>query len=281
MDETAGGDRAGIYGIRAVERAIAILKSFSPATPSLGVTDLARRLGLHKSTVHRLLATLEHEGFVIQDPAHGRYRLGLPLFELGSLVVNSMELQQVARPYLEDVHRACGETVHLAILDEWEVVYIDKIESTRQVRMHSQVGRRAPAHCTGLGKVLLAGLPAGILDQFIQRRGLQAYTSQTITSPETLRNHLALVRQRGHAIDSGEHEELIRCAAAPVLDHTGQVVAAVSIATVGVDVESQQFKEYVNLITTCTRSISEALGHGRAAPASARGVNADRYVRPG
>lgn len=255
-------------GIRAVERAVAILRTFSPAAPSLGVTELARRLGLHKSTVHRLLATLEHEGFVIQDATGGQYRLGLLLFELGSLVVNSMELQRIARTHLEEVHRACGETVHLAILDEGEVVYIDKIESTRQVRMYSQVGRRAPAHCTGLGKVLLAGLPAGILDQVIQRRGLRAYTSRTITSPETLRNHLALVRQRGYAVDSGEHEELVRCAAAPIYDHTGQVVAAVSIAAVGVDVESQRFKEDIDLVRKCTRSISEALGHGRAAPAS-------------
>jgi DNA-binding IclR family transcriptional regulator len=261
-------------GIRAVERAAAILKAFSATTPSLGVTELAQRLGLHKSTVHRLLATLEHEGFVVQDAEGGRYRLGLQLFELGSLVVNSMELQKVARGYLEEVHRACGETVHLAILDEGEVVYIDKIESTRQLRMHSLIGRRSPAHCTGLGKVLLAWLPAPVLDQII-RRGLRTYTSRTISSPETLRNHLALVRQRGYAIDDGEHEELIRCAAAPVFDHTGQVVAAVSIASVGVDVESARFKEYIGLVQTCTHSISQALGYGRAA-ASVGGTDARR-----
>jgi len=273
---TAAHRRSGGNGIRAVERAAAILKSFSPATPALGVTELARRLGLHKSTVHRLLATLEREGFVVQDADGGRYRLGLQLFELGSLVVNSMELQKIARVHLEEVHRACGETVHLAILDEGEVVYIDKIESTRQLRMHSLIGRRSPAHCTGLGKVLLAWMPAGPLEQII-RRGLRTYTSRTITSPDTLRNHLALVRQRGYAIDHGEHEELIRCAAAPVFDHTGQVVAAVSVASVGVDVASARFKEYIGLVGACARSISQALGHGRAA-ASAGGANADRDI---
>jgi IclR family KDG regulon transcriptional repressor len=269
--------RSAGNGIRAVERAAAILKAFSPTTPSLGVTELARRLGLHKSTIHRLLATLEHEGFVAQDTEGGRYRLGLQLFELGSLVVNSMELQKIARSYLEEVHRACGETVHLAILDEGEVVYIDKIESTRQLRMHSLIGRRSPAHCTGLGKILLAWLPAPALDQII-RRGLRTYTSRTISSPDMLRNHLALVRQRGYAIDDGEHEELIRCAAAPVFDHTGQVVAAVSITSVGVDVESARFKEYVGLVQSCTRSISQALGHGRAA-ASVGGADARRDLR--
>lgn len=143
MAKTTSHARPDAYGIRAVERAIAILKAFSPVAPELGVTDLARKLGFHKSTVHRLLATLERDGFVLQDAVTGRYRLGLPLLELGSLVITNMELRQVARPFLEEAHRACGETIHLGILDEGEVVYIDKIESTRRVRMYSQVGRRA------------------------------------------------------------------------------------------------------------------------------------------
>jgi DNA-binding IclR family transcriptional regulator len=270
--------RPNVYRIRAVERAIAILRAFSPASPELGVTELARTLGLHKSTVHRLLTTLEREGFVLQNAATGRYRLGLPLFELGSLVIANMELRQVARPFLEETHRACGETIHLAILDEGEVVYVDKIESTRHVRMYSQVGRRAPAHCTGLGKVLLAALPASALDEVIQRRGLRAFTARTLTSADAVRNHLAVVRQRGYAVDSGEHEELVRCAAAPVFDHTGHVVAAVSIAAVGVDVESPRFKEYITLIRRCARSISDALGYGRAA---AGGTHANRLFSGG
>ncbi len=279
MGKTAASSHPRRNGIRAVERAIAILRAFSPQTPSLGVSDLARRLGLHKSTVHRLLATLEREGFVVQDPASGQYRLGLQLFELGSLVVASIELRKVARPYLEEVHRACGETVHLAILDEGEVVYIDKLEGTRGVRMFSSIGRRSPAHCTGLGKVLLAWQPAGVLEQIIQRRGLRVYTSRTITSPETLRDHLALVRQRGYSVDNGEHEEFIRCAAAPVFDHTGQAVAAVSIAAVGVDEESPRFQEFGALVQRCARAISAALGYGRAAAGG--GAYADRHVRFG
>ncbi|HET6947963.1 MAG TPA: IclR family transcriptional regulator [bacterium] len=277
MGKTAAHPRARVHGIRAVERAAAILKAFSPESTALGVTELSRRLGLHKSTVHRLLAALEREGFVVQDPGSGHYRLGLQLFELGSLVVTSRQLQQVAHAYLEQVHHACGETVHLAILDEGEVVYVDKLESTRQVRMYSLIGRRSPAHCTGLGKVLLAWLPEGALEEVIRRRGLRGYTSQTITSAETLRDHLALVRQRGYAIDNGEHEELIRCAAAPVFDYTGQVVAAVSIAAVGVDVESRRFQEYISLIQQCTRAVSEALGNGQWQTAG--GSDAHRDLR--
>lgn len=203
-------------GIRSVERALAILRAFASGAPELSVSELGRAVGLHKSTVHRLLGTLERAGFVMQDAASRRYRLGLPLFELGSLVVNTMEVRRTARPYLEEIHRACGETVHLGILDEGEVVYIDKIESTRRVRMYSQIGRRAPAHCTGLGKVLMAYLPDAALSEIIERRGLRRFTSKTITSPKELRDHCALIRQQGYALDTGEHEDLIQCAAAPI-----------------------------------------------------------------
>lgn len=281
IDRDGGSQRARPYGTRAVERAVGILKAFSGSTPELGVTDLARHQGLHKSTVHRLLVTLEREGFVTRDPTSGRYRLGLHLFELGSLVVHTAEVRQTARPYLEEMHLACGETVHLAILDEGEVVYIDKIESTRRVRMYSQVGRRAPAHCTGLGKALLAGLPDGPLDQVLQRRELRRYTARTITSADDLRDHLALVRKRGYAVDSGEHEELVRCAAAPIYDHTGSVVAAVSIATVGVEIESPRFEEYTTLVTRCAAAISGALGHGRTQSLQRGVANANRHVRSG
>lgn len=142
-----------------MERTVAIFKTFCPANSGLGISDLAKRVGLHKSTAHRILVALEREGFVVHDPTTGRYRLGLSLLELGSAVLDSLGSKQVARPFLEEIHRACGETVHLAILDEGEVVYIDKIESTRRVRMYSQIRKRPPTHCTGLGKVLLAWQP--------------------------------------------------------------------------------------------------------------------------
>ena len=267
-------------GIRAVKRAIAVLRAFSSSDPELSVTDLSRKLDLHKSTVHRLLATLEQERFVLRDSVTGRYRLGLPLLELGSLVIASMDLRQIARPFLEELHSVCGETIHLGILDEGEVVYIDKIESTRRVRMHSQVGSRAPAHCTGLGKVLLAALPAAVLDQVIQRRGLRAYTSRTLTSPDAVRNHLAMVRQKGYALDAGEHEELVVCAAAPVFDHTKHVVAALSIATVGADIESPRFAEYITLVLKFANATSEALGHGPAVPTGAVDLKMDQ-LKPG
>lgn len=239
---------------------MALLRTFGPPHPELGITELAKRLHLHKSTVHRILATLQRDGFVAQDAASGKYRLGLRLFELGSLVVNTMEIRRVARPYLEEIHAMCGETVHLAILDEGDVVYIDKIESTRRVRMYSEVGRRAPAHSTGLGKVLLAWLPDHALNAVLERKGLAAFTGRTITSAKELREHLAQIRKQGYAVDSGEHEDLVRCAAAPIYDHRNHVIAAVSIASVGVETTSHRFADFIKLINEKAREMSRGMG---------------------
>ncbi|MEW6045280.1 MAG: IclR family transcriptional regulator, partial [Bacillota bacterium] len=212
------------------------------------------------------------------DAQTGRYQLGLGLFELGSLVVATAELRKVARPVLESIHSACGETVHLAILDEGDVVYIDKIESRNKLRMYSEVGRRAPAHCTGLGKVLLAHLPDGELQRVIDRKGLRAYTSRTITSAHALREHLARVRLQGYAVDAGEHEELVRCAAAPVFDHMGKALAAVSVAAVAVEVGSARFEELISLVRDGAHRISAALGYqaGTAPPVAAQNSHQPR-----
>jgi DNA-binding IclR family transcriptional regulator len=257
-----GNQAAPVYGVRAVARTVAILRAFCSPNTGLGVSDLAKRVSLHKSTTHRILTTLEQEGFVTQDPTTGCYRLGLALLELGSVVMDGLDVRRMARPFLEAIHRACGETVHLAILDEGEVVYIDKIEGTRGVRMYSQIGKRSPAYCTGLGKALLAWQRDDEISLVI-KRGLRAYTLRTITSPSALRGQLALVRAQGYAIDHGEHEELIQCVAAPVWDRAGRVAAAISIATVAADITSGEFRKYIPLVCEHAQLISEALG-GRA-----------------
>jgi len=255
---------AEIYQVRSVLRALELLQAFTPDEPELGVTDLAHRLGINKSTVYRLLVTLEMGKFVQRDPTTGKYRLGIKLFELGSLVQNLLELRKVARPHLERLQEQCRETIHLAVLDEGQVLYIDKLESPRPVQMYSRVGRRAPAHCTGLGKVLLASLQPEEVDAIIARNGLKRYTENTITDPRKLHDHLALVRQRGYAMDKGEHEELIRCAAAPIHDHTGKVVAAVSITTIGVRFDPRRMDELARLVCETATQISYDLGYPQA-----------------
>jgi DNA-binding IclR family transcriptional regulator len=162
--------------LRSVNNALAVLESFSAERPEIGVTELSHTLGLGKSTVHRLLTSLAARGYVRKNPDTERYRLGFKAFEVGSLVAGRGAVREVAAPFLRSLMRATKETVHLGVLDEWEVVYIDKMESDQPLQMYSRIGRRAPLHCTALGKALVAGEPEDWLDRFLGRR-LRGYTA--------------------------------------------------------------------------------------------------------
>ena len=147
------------YRIQAIERAVSILNVFSTDEPELGVTEIADRVGLHKSTVHRFMVNLDAAGLVERNPRSGRYRLGLRIFELGGLVMQQMNLWDEALPFLEGLVHDTGETGHLAVLDGGEAIYIERVEARRALRVPSAIGRGYPAHATNLGKVLLADLP--------------------------------------------------------------------------------------------------------------------------
>jgi len=163
----APADPPGPYRIQAIERAVAILGVFTADEPDLRVSDIAQRLGLHKSTVHRFLVNLEAAGMVEKSARTGRYRLGLRLFELGSLVMQRMNLWDEALPFLEGLVHGTGETGHLAVLEAGEAVYVERVEARRALRVPSAIGRGYPAHATNLGKVLLAHRPAAEVDEII------------------------------------------------------------------------------------------------------------------
>ena len=164
----APADPPGPYRIQAIERAVAILGVFTADEPDLRVSDIAQRLGLHKSTVHRFLVNLEAAGMVEKSARTGRYRLGLRLFELGSLVMQRMNLWDEALPFLEGLVHGTGETGHLAVLEAGEAVYVERVEARRALRVPSAIGRGYPAHATNLGKVLLAHRPAAEVDRQIR-----------------------------------------------------------------------------------------------------------------
>jgi len=147
------------YVLGSVNNALRLLEAFNPEKPEMSIAELSRALGVSRSTAFRLLATLQIRGYVTQDPVTNKYRLGLKLLHLGGFVQRELTLCREARPFLETLSRKCGETVHLAILEQEEVIFIDKVESYRPMRMGSYVGARMPAYCTGTGKVLLAHLP--------------------------------------------------------------------------------------------------------------------------
>jgi DNA-binding IclR family transcriptional regulator len=194
------------------------------------LAEVCAGLKLHKSTGHRLLTVLEQNRFVEKSPSTGRYRLGLRLFELGSKAIASLDLREQSRPHLNMVLQETEETVHFCLFDQGEVLYIEKMEPQRSVRMSSSIGRRAPAYCTAVGKAILAELPVAEVDVIINRSGLKTITKNTLTTPEALLAELKVIRERGFAVDDEENEVGVRCVGAAVRDYLGRPVAALSVS---------------------------------------------------
>jgi IclR family transcriptional regulator, KDG regulon repressor len=275
---------SGRYRIQSIERAVSILNAFSAEEPELGVTDLADRLGLHKSTVHRFLVNLEAAGLVERNRHTARYRLGLRIFELGGLVLQQMNLWDEALPFLEGLVRDSGETGHLAVLDGGEAVYIEKVEARRALRIPSAIGRGYPAHATSLGKILLAHLADDARAEIIAERGLSRCTPKTITDAERLDSELDQIRRQGFAVDEEEYEEGLRCIGAPILGHTGQVVAAIGIGGPVTRVTPQRVGELAELVMSAAGSLSRRMGaeqSGAYAPTALRVRTQERKRREG
>ena len=214
---------------RAVERALDILLCFDSEKSTLTLTQIAERVGMHKSTVHRLLATLENKGFVQRLEENGAYRLGFRLVELGFLVLRSTNIHQQAMPYMHHLAAEHRETVDLAILDGANVVYLQVIESPQRVKLAAAPGQRLPTYCTATGKAFLAFLPDEQVKSIL-RQGLRKYTAQTKVSLPDLYEDLRLTRERGFSISEQEYEDGINAVAAPILDANQHPVAVIAIA---------------------------------------------------
>ncbi len=196
----------------------------------MSVTGISKELNIPKSTVYQIVTTLVSERIVEKDSDSNLYHLGLKLFELGNLVRFNLEISKIAAPYLKELHEKYDETIHLTVLDVGEVLYVDCSESTKRLRTHSAIGEKAPLHCTGVGKAILAFLPANEIERVIQEKGLRMFTENTITDRDLLLEELKKIAQSGYAIDNMEHEEGVRCVAAPIRNHDGRVFAAISIS---------------------------------------------------
>jgi DNA-binding IclR family transcriptional regulator len=234
-------------------RALQILASLSEGERSLD--QLAAELDVHKTTVLRLLRTMEAERFVRRDAAH-RYRLGSRLFALADVAREQHVVREVAAPHLRELNQKTGQTVHLAAWENGEAVYIDKLDSVRSVRMYSQVGVPAALHCTAVGKVLLAAQPKRSREALLASMDYYAYTPNTITDPDALRGELGLVRERGWAQDRAEHESFINCVGAPITDHDGRVVGAVSVSVPDVLLNYEQVLELLPDLLATAKAIT-------------------------
>lgn len=251
-------DRALLGSVRNAAR---VLRAFSQADMELGVTDLAGRLGMGKSTTHRLVATLAAERLLEQNPVTGKYRLGLALYELGTKVTEHVDLHAAVLPVLTTLRHSTGEMVHVAVLDGLSVVYVERLESRHLLPVFRQVGHRIPAHWTSSGKVLLAALPRDELLRRLTGVTLEPGTPRTISSIDVLIAELDRCAGRGWASNIEEGHEGVTSVGAPLRGPDGGVIAAVSVVGASARVTGETMHRYVNLVVEAASVISRRLGY--------------------
>lgn len=247
--------------VKSVSRALDIIQLVGMKKGGLGVTEIAKQIDINKSSVYRILSTLAQYGYIEQDETTGRYKLGYKFLEVSSRLLDSIDLRTEAKPFLQELENETNEVIHLVVYDQGEVVYIEKLEGTETLRMHSKVGKRAPMHCTSVGKAILAHQPSGIVQDILDRKGLPMHTDHTITDKETLFQELIQVKQKGYALDLEENENGITCIAVPIFDHLGTVIAAVSISGPTMRMTEERIEQLKEKMMDIGRKISARLGY--------------------
>ncbi|WKX68697.1 IclR family transcriptional regulator [Streptomyces sp. XD-27] len=248
--------------VPAVTRALDILELFLEGDGTYSAPEITRTLQLPRTTVHELLTTLAARSYLVPVPEQpGRYRLGVRTYQLGSRYAEQLDLAAEGQQVAREVAETCDETVHVAILEDTDVIYIAKVDSTHAVRMVSAAGRRLPAHCTSVGKMLLASLPLTELEARMAGREFAAMTPDSITDPEELLAALAGIREAGIASEHRESNPDVSCVAAPVRDSAGRVVAALSISVPMIRWSEERERELAELAAKGAGDLSVRLGH--------------------
>ncbi len=247
--------------ISSVSRALSIIDLFDNNRTELGITEISHLLGLHKSTVYGLVNTLETSGYLAQNPLTRKYHLGLKIVERAFLAIDNLEVAKVARPYMLQLKDWCNETVNLALLDDDEVLYIDRELGTKTLGMHSYVGKREKAHSTALGKTLLSQLKEVELEEYLSKHPLNPVTPNTITQPKELRQELEMTRRQGFAVDMEENEIGGACVGAPIMDYQGNTIAAISISIPVARVELSEIPLLGKKLVETAEAISKDLGY--------------------
>jgi len=213
-----------------IRRALKVLSAFSLEEPFLGVSEIAKKLDLPKSSVHWLLQVLQEEGYVCQDPKTNKYRLSVKLFHLGSIAANTMNINYVARPVMERLRDATEETVNLYVLDGFDRVCIEQAEGIHLVRQVVRLGQKIPAYCGAAGKVLVAWQGEDFIEGLIAHTKLKRLTKNTISDVVLFKEELAKIRKQGYAVSCGERDIEVAAVAAPVFDEEGKVLASLSVS---------------------------------------------------
>ncbi len=256
--EKANG-RSSLLG--SVRTAARVLRAFSGGDGVMGVSEVARRLDISTSTAHRVLSTLAAERLLEHDETTGRYRLGLALYELGANVTEHVDLHAACLPVLTTLRHRTGEMVHVAVLDNLEVVYVERLESHQMLPVFRRVGHRLPAHLTSSGKVLLAALAPAELDRRLGSSQLVAWTRRSITDPDRLRAELVAVRNRGWASNIEEGQPGITSVGAPIHGPDGATMAALSVVAASQRLRGNTLQQTVAQLLEAATVISTRLGH--------------------
>jgi len=250
------------YIIQAVSHALDLLEQFHDDIDELGVTELSKRLKLHKNNVFRLLATLESRGYIEQNKATENYRLGLKALELGQTFIKQMGLLRQAKPILDQMVEACNETSYVAIYKENHIVYLDVVETNLTVRVVSRVGSRLPAYCTASGKVHMAFMTEEELEELLSEMKFIQHTPTTITNQKDLKAALVEVREQGYALDDEELDLGVRCIAAPIRDYTRRIVGAISVSGPSMRIDDERLeKELIPMVLQASTDLSARLGY--------------------
>lgn len=251
--------------VQSLERAAFILDVLALSPQGLSLRELSEKVNLSKGTTHRILTSLSYLDFIRQNPLNKHYQLGFKLVELGNHLLDQIDFRTESRPYLVELADRTKETAHMVILDQNEVLYIDKVDTggyPTGLRMFSMLGARVPAHCCAVGKVLLAALPEEKLIDILETRGLVRRTENTITDRKQFIEHLRRVREDGYALDNEENEIGIRCVAAPVYDQCGETIAAISLSVPAIRIKARELETVLkDRVMETAVKISQKLGY--------------------
>ncbi|SHR25397.1 transcriptional regulator TrmB [Mycobacteroides abscessus subsp. abscessus] len=246
--------------LSSVKNALRILRSFTMEEPEKKISDLSTTLGINKSTVSRTMATLASEGFVYKDPESRKYRLGLSILSLSGIVNSHMDIYKESQSVLNRLVESIGETAHISVLDNDEVIYLQKVDCHHPVRVLTNVGKRNPPYCTSSGKVLLAYADDQLVDRVIEK-GLTRYTKNTITDPSKLRAHLKQIKENGYTFSSEEILEGVNSIAAPVYDYRGKVIAALAVVGPKQRIQANKVPGYTKKVIQAATEISNRMGY--------------------
>lgn len=250
------------YVIQSVYHALDLLEQFHGDVDELGVTELSKRLKLHKNNVFRLLATLESRNYIEQNKVTENYRLGLKTLELGQTFIKQMGLLRQSRPVLERLVKECNETTYVAIMKEFQIVYLDVVETDMTVRVVPRVGAQLPAFCTAAGKAQIAFMTDEELEICIPAKELKRFTPNTITDRNELKKQLKRIAEQGYAIDNEELDIGVRCIGAPIRDYTRRIIGALSISGPSMRLTDERMeKELIPMVKKAAEEISTKLGY--------------------